>query len=73
MTSRRRRVFQSLSYQPKGWAHHLEYDLREQEEDSALRRARRRQLRELDKKIQRAKVELWREIHGKHPSSPQLT
>jgi RNA polymerase sigma factor (sigma-70 family) len=68
----KRRPLKSNGYQPKGWAHRLEVDLREQEEDPARRRARRRHLKELDKKIQKAKGELWKESH-KRPTGPQFT
>ena len=54
----------SNRYTPESWAHHLDEDLREQEEASGLRHKRRRQLKALDKKITQAHQQLQQEIHS---------
>jgi RNA polymerase primary sigma factor len=57
---------------PKGWAHYLDRDLREQG-DKALKRKNRRYLMGLDKKIQQAKGKLWTQGNEDHLRGAKLT
>jgi len=64
---------QTRVYRPKGWAHYLDHEPGEQHDDEDLKRARRRYLKRLDKRIQKAKGRLFADGNEKYPPQARLT